>query len=126
MTLLTLVISNFGPFRSIYHCYRDSIFGQAAILIPNFGPFRSISYRFRDNIFGLTKILRKFCKIPARRPICFGYMPKTNQIYYNPCDPKFALSLTVSEIKNCCQLSEVRTFSKKLAKVAFLANLEKL
>ena len=30
--------------------------------------------------FWSTKILREFCKMPARQPICFGYMPKSNQI----------------------------------------------
>ena len=49
-------------------------------MIANFGPFRSISRRCRDNIFGRPELLRKFFKMTARRPICFGYMPKTNQI----------------------------------------------
>ena len=58
---------------------KNQTFSQLTLLtvvIPNFRPFRSISYRFLDNIFGQPK----FCKMLAHRPICFGYMTKTNQI----------------------------------------------
>ena len=55
--------------------------------IWNFLPIWSqISVRFAlsltvsETIFWSTKTLRKFSKMPAHRPICFGYMPKTNHI----------------------------------------------
>ena len=62
LTLLTIVIPNFGPFGSIFYHYRDSIFGQFGhfdffhkilnfcymtlqiLVISNFGPFRYFSY----------------------------------------------------------------------------------
>ena len=84
--MITLVIPNFSPFRSIYYCFRDNNFswkngkidkfgqfGKILILFSNYGPlhiitlvipnfrlFCSISHRFWDSDFWPKKFPPNF------------------------------------------------------------------
>ena len=84
----------------IYYIYLGGDFENLNLLtnvIPNFCPFP------REH-FWSNKILLKFGKMPARRPICFGYMQKTNQIagkaYRTTLDSKRKFTENLTLIKD--------------------------
>ena len=60
------------------HNIKQILYMRTTINPCGVNPFR-LSRTFHY-IWGCQVIPKVFCKMPARRPIYFGYMPKTNQI----------------------------------------------